>query len=391
MQLSEIQTALRVAGIDGWLFFDHHGRDPISYRILGLAAGLSPSRRWYYYVPAEGLPAKLVHNIESGILDDLPGRKTTYSSWQDQRRKLAESLQGAVSVAMQYSTNCDIPYISLVDAGTVELIRSFGIQVVSSANLVQEFEARWTRAQYDQHIEAGRRVDRVRREAFELIGDNHKAGRPISEFDVQQFIRRRFHDSGLFTDHGPIVAANENASDPHYEPSRDRHQAIREGDFVLIDMWAKLHEPHSVFYDITWTAYCGSVIPNDIQRVFETVVGARQAASRFVKDRIAANTSIAGFEVDSVARNHIHEAGFGEFFTHRTGHSIGTDIHGTGANMDNLESHDDRPIIPATCFSIEPGVYLANFGVRSEVNMFVHRTHAEVTGEEQSELLRIGQ
>lgn len=389
MIIKRIQEALQRNELAGWLFFDHHRRDPLAYRILGLPENLQPSRRWYYFVPASGEPSKLVHMIESAALDGLPGQKATYSSWIDQQAKLAVLLRGAKQVAMQYSPLCAIPYVSLVDAGTLELIRNNGTEVVSSANLVQEFEARWSEEQLQQHISAGKLVDRVRREAFEYISARLRAEKHVSEYEVQQFVLSGFKQAGLVTDHGPIVAANANASDPHYEPSRQRSSSIHTGDLVLIDLWAKLDEPNAVYYDVTWTGFCGSIVPENIKNVFSVVTSARRKASEFVIRQVADNQQIAGYQVDDQARTVISENGFGEFFFHRTGHSIGTEVHGTGANMDNFESHDERRIIPQTCFSIEPGIYLPEFGIRSEVNVYVGASYATVTGEQQEELILV--
>ena len=389
MSIEQIQAALRRDRVQGWLFFDHHRRDPLAYRILGIPANVNATRRWYYFVPAEGEPKKLVHRIESGSLDTLPGEKISYSSWSEQQEKLSSLLSGASRIAMQYSPRCAIPYVSLVDAGTIDLIRSFGLEICSSANLVQEFEARWTESQYQQHLEAGKLVDQARREAFRWIGQKLRAAEGVGEFEVQQFIRDRFADSGLITDHGPIVAVNRNISDPHYEPSADRSAPISLGDLVLIDLWAKLDQPDAVYYDVTWSGYCGSSVPDRIRNIFEIVRDARTAASEFVIKRIKAGQSIVGFEVDDQARSIIRERGFGQYFFHRTGHSIGTEVHGTGANMDNLESHDERQLLSRTCFSIEPGIYLPDFGIRSEVNVYVGEHFATVTGEEQEELVLI--
>lgn len=389
MVIEDIQNALSQNQLDGWLFFDHHRRDPLAYRILGLSETLEPSRRWYYFIPAKGEPRKLIHRIESGTLDALPGAKEAYSSWPDQQQKLSDLLQGSRRIAMQYSPDCAIPYVSLVDGGTVELVRKTGVDVVSSANLIQEFEARWTEEQYQLHSQAGKLVDGVRREAFRLLSEHMGNQTAVTEYQVQQFIVRRFKESGLFATHGPIVARNENASDPHYEPTQERAARIQRDDLVLIDMWAKLNVSNAVYYDVTWVGYCGNVVPERIQNVFEVVRDARQKASSFVAKQVASRSPVAGYQVDDVARDHIRDKGFGEYFFHRTGHSIGTDVHGTGANMDNLESHDTRPIISRTCFSIEPGVYLPLFGIRSEVNMYVGDGFARVTGEEQSEIVNI--
>jgi Xaa-Pro aminopeptidase len=290
---------------------------------------------------------------------------------------------------MQYSPDCAIPYVSMVDGGTLELVRACRVDVVSSADLVQEFEARWTQTQYESHIEAGRRVDQVRSEAFDLVRQKLESGVAVTEHDVQQFILRRFDQLDLITNHGPIVGVNENASNPHYEPSRDRHSHVQRGDLVLIDLWAKLKQADAVYYDVTWTAFCGQPIPDKVLAVFEIVKDARRRACNFVIEQVQSGQPLRGFEVDDAARNHIEEQGFGEYFFHRTGHSIGTEVHGTGANMDNFESHDDRRVIANTCFSVEPGIYLPEFGIRSEVNVYVGDGFAQVTGEQQDELVRI--
>ena len=388
IDISEIQRALKEEGVDGWLFFDHHQRDPLAYRVLKLNPAMA-TRRWYYFIPTEGEPKRLVHRIESGNLDELPGEKTIYSGWNTQVGGIQKILGNAKRVAMQYSPNCAIPYVSMVDGGTLELIRSIGVDIVSSANLIQIFEARWTAEQLESHLEAGRRVDRIRAEAFNLMGNSIGTQRRISEWDVNRFIRAAFKEDGLVTDHGPIVAVNANMSDPHYEPEAERHSEIHKGDAVLIDMWAKLDQPGAVYYDITWTGYCGPVIPPALGNLFDVVRTARDRAVERVRSAVASRQTIHGFEVDDAARGYITEQGFGEYFVHRTGHSIGEEVHGTGANMDNLETHDERVLIPGTCFSIEPGVYLSDFGIRSEVNVYVGENEARVTGEVQTELIRM--
>ena len=389
MQIEEIQKALRNEKLDGWLFFDHHQRDPLAYRILKLNPTRTVTRRWYYLIPAEGEPKGLVHAIESGVLKGLPGTTKIYSSWSGQVEGIKSLLAGCRRVAMQYSPNCAIPYVSLVDGGTLELVRGAGVEVVTSANLVQLFEARWTADQLEMHLEAGRRVDRIRAEAFRTIGAALQAHRTINEWQVNRFIRDGFEKSGMITDHGPIVGVNANMSNPHYEPSPDGSSEIRKGDAVLIDMWAKLDRPGAVFYDITWTGYCGAEPPSAIQNVFEVVRDARERAVERVQSAMRNHETIHGFDVDDAARGHIKEKGFAEYFVHRTGHSIGEEVHGTGANMDNLETHDERRIIPGTCFSVEPGVYLPDFGIRSEVNVYVSPGEARVTGEQQQQLVAI--
>ncbi len=389
MNISDIQAAIREEGLDGWLFFDHHRRDPLAYRVLRFTPGSMVSRRWYYFIPADGEPRKLEHKIESHTLDELPGSKSLYAEWGEMLERLGELTRGAKNIAMQYSAKCAIPYVAMVDAGTIELVRGLGLEIATSANLIQYFEARWTTEQLESHLEAGRRIDRIRRESFERIGAKQRAGERVTEWDIKQFILDRYKEDGLFIDHGPDVAVNGNASNPHYDPSKESCSEIRKGDFVLIDMWGKLDQPESVYYDITWTGYCGEQVPEQIQRVFAVVTEARDRGIRRVEKAVAEKTELRGFEVDDAARSYIREQGFSEYFFHRLGHSIGTDIHGTGANMDNLETHDERRVIPWTGFSIEPGIYLPEFGVRSEVDMFVDEKSARVTGEIQEKIVLI--
>ncbi len=389
MDLNAIQQFLRAERLDGWLFFDHHRRDPLAYRVLGLPPELTVTRRWYYLIPANGEPKGLVHRIEPLVLESLPGLIERYSSWAEQAGGLRRLLEGCRRVAMQYSPQCAIPYVSMVDAGTVELVRDAGVEVVTSADLIQTFEARWTRANLERHLQAGRGVDEVRRNAFRLVEDCLQNEQRVTEFDVKQFILKGFAESGLVTDHGPIVAVNENCSNPHYEPLEEAHREIRRGDVLLIDMWAKVDAPDGVYYDITWTGFCGSEPPSDVLNVFEVVREARDRAVKAVQEAVEARRELRGYEVDDAARGFIRERGFGEYFIHRTGHSIGAEVHGAGANMDNLETHDERRVIPWTCFSVEPGVYLPNFGIRSEVNVFVDDREARVTGEIQERLVTL--
>ena len=389
MNLTEIQEQLRAEQIDGWLFFDHHVRDPIAYRVLGLDAAGHVSRRWYYWIPAQGDPAKLVHRIENWRLDPLPGERRLYSAWPEQQQQLKDMLSGASKLAMQYSPNCMIPYVSLVDGGTVDLVRSLGKEVVSSASLVQYFEARWSAEQLESHYEAGRRVDEVLSQAFAEIGRLVKAEGSVQEVTIADFIRRGFAELGLIAEDGPIVAVNANSGNPHYAPTQEQSDPIQAGDFVLIDLWAKLDQPRSVYYDITWTGFVGEQIPSDIQNVFEVVRGARDAAVEAARSAIRSSEPYPAFQLDDVTRGFISAKGFGDAFVHRTGHSIGEEVHGNGANIDNLETRDERPIIPRTCFSIEPGVYLPKFGVRTEIDCYVSQDDAGPTGRVQTEIVRI--
>jgi Xaa-Pro dipeptidase len=389
MNLQAIQTELQQADLDGWLFFDHHHRDPLAYQVLGLGLASQVSRRWYYFIPARGDPRGLVHRVEPHVLDVLPGAKIAYARWQEQDSGLEQLLQGAKKVAMQYSPGCAVPYVANVDAGTVERVRSLGTEVVSSADLIQVFAAKWTPAQLVMHLEAGRRVDLIRAETFELIKQATRAGSPLDEYSVQQFVMRRFSERGLTTNHPPIVGANRNAADSHYSPPERGSAPIRRGDLVLLDLWAKLDQPDAVYYDITWMAYCGAQVPEPMERAFAVAMGARDAGIRLVRDAMTAGRTLRGFEVDDVLSGHIQTCGYGPNLRHRTGHSIGREVHGAGANMDNMETHDVRPVIPWTCFSIEPALYLPEFGVRTEINVFVEERGARVTGEMQAEFVRL--
>jgi Xaa-Pro aminopeptidase len=388
MDLKRIQESLKREKLDGWLFFDHHVRDALAYRVLGVVPLGHVSRRWYYFIPAEGEPQGLVHRIESKVLNAAPGEKILYSSWREQQDGIAKLLSGAKRVAMQYSPRCAIPYVAMVDAGTVELVREFGVEVVSSAELIQEFEACLTGEQFESHLEAGRRMDAIRAGAFRFIAE--KLASRVDEITVADWMRAEYRKAGLVTDSGPVVAVNAHAGDPHYEPNAATSAPIRAGDFVLIDMWAKLDKPSSVYYDITWNGYCGDA-PERVVRVFEIVRDARDKAVETVVNAVASTRTIRGFEVDDAARAYIQAAGFGDKFVHRTGHSIGEEVHGSGANMDNLETHDERRIVPGALFSVEPGIYLEDFGVRSEVNVYVGAGKASTTGAVQRELVRIAQ
>jgi len=388
MDLEAIQSALREAGLDGWLFYDHHHRDPIAYRVLKLTAPLC-TRRWYYLIPSQGAPAKLVHRIERGNLDGLPGTRRLYSSWPEQREQLSKMLEGKRRIAMQYSPLNDIPYVGLVDAGTVELVRSFGAEVVSSADLVQLFEARWSEAALASHLEAGKVVHAAIRMAFAAIRDALRAGKTLNEYDVQQEILRFFAAHGVVTEEAPIVGVSANSANPHYGPTQQASLPIRENDFVLLDVWGKLAKPGAVYFDITWTGFAGEQVPSRYAAIFEIVREAREAAVDLVKEAMRTGRPLYGYEVDATARNVIRRHDFGEYFIHRTGHSIGEDIHGNGANMDNFETHDTRRIVPRTCFSVEPGIYLQDFGVRSEVNVYVEEHDARVTGESQQAIVPI--
>jgi Xaa-Pro dipeptidase len=388
MNLPAIQSALRERNIDAWLFYDHHHRDPIAYRVLGLPASLMVTRRWFYLVPAEGEPVKLVHRIEAGHLDSLPGKKHQYAGWQELFDQLKTILATHRDLAMQYSPNNSVFTISLVDAGTIDLLRGLGKNVVSSADLVAQFESTWSEEQIASHFAARDNVDSILSAAFKEIGHRVRNG-GTKEHEIQQWFMEAFKRERLVTDDPPIVAVNSNAGNPHYEPRASHPVAIREGDLVLLDVWAKKNTANAVYYDITWMGFVGTAPSERMREVFEIVRGARDAGVKTVLEAIGSGRRIAGWEVDRATRGHIQKKGYGDYFIHRTGHSIGTDVHSNGANMDDLEIHDERQILPNSCFSIEPGIYLPEFGVRSEVNVLVRQNAAEVTGKIQREIVTI--
>lgn len=381
LNVDAIQTALGEAGLDGWLFSDFRGSDAIADKILGLRGQAAGTRRWHYFIPATGEPRALVHRIEPGMLDALPGDRSVYLSWSSHESGLQALVGEAKRIAMQYSPRCQIPTISRVDAGTVELVRSFGVDIVSSADLVQRFEARLTDAQVASHRRAAVVLREIVEHAFRLVADEVQRGVEIDERSVQVRCLEWLDEHDLWTDHGPILAVNEHAADPHFEVPETSSAVIREGDLLLLDIWAKQKAAGSVYADITWCAYVGTTPAEKMVRVFDVVRDGRDAAIDLCQNAFQAGSRLSGFEADRAARDSITGAGFGEFFVHRTGHSIHEETHGNGANLDDLETHDSRQLLPETVFSIEPGVYLTGeFGIRSEVNVLHTGTDGEVTG-----------
>jgi Xaa-Pro dipeptidase len=377
-----VRTALRDAGLDGWLFYYFQKNDPIAERLLGVPAGRLFTRRWFYFIPRKGLPVKIVHRIEPDALDFLPGERRSFLSW----RELEETLRlvfrerRAREVAMQYSPRNAVPYLSRVDAGTVELIRSAGVRVVSSGDLVQLFEATLTRRQWERHRRTAADLRRTVFDAFDFIRRAVRSGKAVGERDVQRRILSRYRQVGLISNSPPIVAANENSAAPHYVPSERRSRRIRKGDWVLLDIWAKPAQANAVYADITWCGFVGERVPERHSGIFRIVREARDRALDRVRAALAKGERIAGRDVDRAAREHIARRGFGKYFIHRTGHSIGVEDHANGANMDGLETRETRRLLPGTLFSIEPGIYLKDFGARSEINVFIDGRRAVVSG-----------
>lgn len=380
-RLAEVQAALRAECLDGWLLYDFHGINPIAQRVLGIPHGRVITRRWACFVPARGHPRWLVHAIERDAFAGIAEAPVTYVSWQEWRQGLRALLDSARRVAMEISPAAAIPTVSRVDAGTVDLVRSLGVDVVSSADLVQVAEAVWSKDQLASHRQAARALIAIKDLAFALVRERLANEQPITEVDVQRFIMEMFAEEGLSTDHPPIVAVNEHAASPHYVPTPETDTPIRPGDVLLIDLWAKEQRADAVYADITWVAYVGDEVPPRVQEVFDVVRRARDAAVTLVRERLAAGEPVYGYEVDDAARRVITEAGFGPYFIHRTGHSLGVEVHGNGVNMDNLETQDRRRLISGIGFTIEPGVYLPDegFGIRLEIDCYVSKGELEIT------------
>ena len=391
LDVAAVQQSLKAEGLDGWLLYDFHGSNPIAARLAGTANGAKmTTRRWFYLVPATGEPRGLVHAIERQTLDALPGEKTIYAGRQQLDAGLTKLLSGVKRVAMEYSRDCAIPYISRIDAGTVELVRSRGIDVESSGDLVQRFEAVWDKAALATHREASAALYRVKDRAFEWIAGRVADGDALTEFAVQQQMASWFEEEGLVSDSAPVVAAQENAGDPHYLPTARRSRPIRKGELVLLDLWGKKREnPQAVYADITWVGFTGPEVPPEMARAFGAIGQARDAAVALVQESARQQRDLRGWQVDRAARQVLEQAGFGERILHRTGHNLGREVHGNGVHMDDYESHDDRRLLPGTGFTIEPGLYFESFGVRTEINMYYGQREALVTGPAQTAIVRL--
>lgn len=389
-QLAAIQASLRADGLDGWLLYDFHGSNPIAARLVGTLDGDKiTTRRWFYLVPAAGEPQGLVHAIERRTLDEVPGKKRAYSGRIQLDEGLTDLLSGLRRVAMEYSPGCAIPYISRVDAGTVEAVRQRGIEVHSSGDLVQRFEACWDERALELHREASAALYRVKDAAFEMIARRLRDGRATSEFDIQQLMAGWFRDEGLVSDSAPVVAAQENAGNPHYLPTASRSRSINTGELVLLDLWAKKQDPAAVYADITWVGFTGATVPGEMTQAFAAVRAARDAAAHLAQDAARTARDLRGWQVDRAARDVLEQAGYADRILHRTGHSLGWEVHGNGVHMDDYESHDDRRLLPGTGFTIEPGIYFDSFGVRSEINMVFGQRDAVITGPVQTEIVKL--
>jgi Xaa-Pro aminopeptidase len=390
LDIGAVQAALRAQGLDGWLLYDFHGINSIAVDVTGVGrqGGLT-TRRWYYLIPASGEPRALVHAIESHALAHLPGTSERYAGRAALESGLQQLLRGMRRIAMEYSPGCAIPYVSRVDAGTIELVRQSGIEVVSSGDLIQQFSAVWSEGQIRTHAAASEKLYRVKDRAFEEAARRLKDGVTVTEFDIQQLMAGWFAEEGLVSDSAPVVAAERNAGDPHYLPTAEATRTIGREEVLLLDLWGKLDAPGAVFADITWVGYTGREAPARIGKAFNAVKRARDAAVELVQQRTRAGEEIRGFEVDRASMAVLRAAGYDDAILHRTGHSLGEAVHGNGVNMDDYETHDDRRLLPGTGFTIEPGVYFADFGIRSEINMIVGDKDASVTGPRQNEMLAL--
>jgi Xaa-Pro dipeptidase len=388
LPIPAVQQALKKDGLDGWLLYDFHGSNPIARRLTDLTSSSKMStRRWYYLVPSEGAPRGLVHAIERHNLDALPGEKQPYAGREQLAAGLKSLLRGMKRVAMEYSPGNAIPYVSRVDAGTVEAVRELGVDVVSSGDLIQRFEAVWSDEALATHRAASERLYRIKDRAFELIRD--RAGHGLNEYEVQQAMLQWFADEGLVSESAPCVSAQENAGNPHYQPTAEAHRLINVDEMVLLDLWGKLAKPGAVFADITWMGFTGASVPEKYAKAFAAARAGRDAGVELVKSAAREGRELRGYEVDRATRDVIDRAGYGQQFIHRTGHSLGEEVHGNGVHMDDYETHDERRLIPGTGFTIEPGIYTPEFGVRTEINMFVGEHSAEVTGPMQSEIVTL--
>lgn len=384
----EAQTYLQEKGLDGWLLYDFHRNNELAHRFLEIPSSKMVTRRFFYWIPAQGEPIRIVHAIEAEVLDAWPGEKRIFSTWQSLEKELGWLLRGKQRIAMEYSPKNGIPYVSKVDAGTVDLIRSFGVEVASSADFLLYFTSVLTEEQLKSQQRAAHALHEIVNGAWGLIAKALKGGKPISEGDVQAHILQEFQTRKLITESAPIVAVNAHSADPHFSPAKIGSSKIRPGDFILIDLWAKEEGSKSVFGDITRVAVAAAKGSPKQEEVFQVVRNGQKAGIALLRERFAAKQVIRGWEVDEAVRTVIRKAGYGEYFIHRTGHSIERELHGSGTYMDNLEMHDVRPILPMTCFSIEPGIYLpGEFGIRLESDVLIHRDGTvEVTGGEEEDL-----
>lgn len=382
MDLERIQQALQEEGIEGWLFYDFRGSNSLAYQVLQLPVDALYTRRWFYFIPAQGEPVALVSAVERHVLQMLPGEQRIFQTWREMREQLEKMLPKGKRVAMEYSPMNAIPYISRVDAGTIELVRACGVEVVSSANVSQRFVAELTTTQIESHRRAGAMLIAAKDALFGTLRQDLQAGLALDEYSVQQRFVVLMREAGVVVEEPPIVAVNGNASNPHYAPTERVYSPIKHGDLVLFDFWGRLPEESAVYADYTWMAFVGSreEIPDRQREVFEVVRRARDTAIAFIRTQMAAGERVEGRQADDVARGVIERAGYGRYFVHRTGHNIGIFEHGNGANIDNFETQDERYLLENTCCSIEPGVYLPEFGVRSEVDLLIRGGDVEVTG-----------
>ena len=390
--LKKVQDILTNMNFDAWLFYDFRGSNELAHQILNINPDAHLTRRLFYFVPGKGNPVKILNGIEAFHLDHLPGDKLVYTSHTSLQDQLASVLSKVKIVAMEYSPMNAIPYVSKVDAGMFEYLKTFGIEIKSSGDLISMFGAKWTKEQFEENKIAAQALYEIVDLSFGLIKSEITSNKILNEYDVQKFILEEFKKRNMVTDSDPIVAVNENSANPHYEPNKTIHKEIKRGDLVLIDLWAKMNTPLATMADITWTGLVDKSVPEKYVKIFKIVADARDTAFQLVEKRFSEGRELRGYEVDNAARKVITDAGYGQFFIHRTGHSITTETHGSGAHMDNFETKDERLLLPSTSFSIEPGIYLpGDFGIRSEIDVYISPESKVICtgGERQKEIIPI--
>lgn len=376
-KISDIQDFIKTKGLDGWLLYDFHGLNKIAIEITDISG--VQTRRWFFFIPANGEPIALIHRIEMDTFKEFPCNKISYVGWKEMQQKLKDILKGCKKIAMEYSPANAVPYVSLVDAGTIEIIKAFDIEIASSADLVARFQATWDEKAYENHIYAAKSLIQIKDDAFDYVREKILKKEKLTEYQLQQFILDKYKERELISLDPPLASTKQNTGNPHYTPDEKSSIVIEADDLILIDIFAKKDEPDGIYADITWMAFVGTEVTKKYAEIFAIVCQARDQAVEFISKNCQAGKEVYGWQVDDVARSVISDHGYGDYFIHRTGHSLGLEVHYNGPNIDNLETRDERALIPRVGFTIEPGIYLEEFGVRSEINVFMNPQGPEIT------------